>query len=66
DKDDNNSFKEDTTAGQQVNTASPGVNTVDPTVNTASPKDMLGDNNPLEATHVEFVKDEDKPEVELG
>ncbi|GKF68801.1 hypothetical protein Tco_0198480, partial [Tanacetum coccineum] len=29
-------------------------------------KDMLWDNHPLEATHVEFVSNKNEPEVELG
>ncbi|GJU02552.1 putative ribonuclease H-like domain-containing protein [Tanacetum coccineum] len=79
--DDDSSPKEVNTAGQHINTASPKVNTghfklntVDPSVNTASsydpdsPKDMfkIGASHTLEATHVEFFSDEDKPEVDLG
>ncbi|GJS73040.1 putative ribonuclease H-like domain-containing protein [Tanacetum coccineum] len=78
---DDSSPKEVNTAGQHVNTASLDVNTghfklntVDPLVNTASsynpdsPKDMfkMGTSHTLEATHVEFFSDEDKPEVDLG
>ncbi|GJQ95542.1 putative ribonuclease H-like domain-containing protein [Tanacetum coccineum] len=78
---DDSSPKEVNTAGQHVNTASPKVNTgrfklniVDPSVNTASssktdsPKDMfkIGASHTLEATHVEFFSDEDKPKVDLG
>nr|GEV91846.1 retrovirus-related Pol polyprotein from transposon TNT 1-94 [Tanacetum cinerariifolium] len=73
--------KEVNAAGQHVNTASLEVNigrfelnTVDPPVNTASSydphslKDMfeLGASHTLEATHVEFFSDEDKPKVDLG
>ncbi|GJY60888.1 putative ribonuclease H-like domain-containing protein [Tanacetum coccineum] len=79
--DDDSSPKEVNTVGQHVNTASPEVNTgrfklniVDPSVNTASsyapdsPKDMfnIGASHTLEATHVEFLSDEDKPKVDLG
>ncbi|GJY62943.1 putative ribonuclease H-like domain-containing protein [Tanacetum coccineum] len=78
---DDSSPKEVNTVGQHVNTASLEVNTgrfklntVDPSVNTASsndqdgPKDMftMGASHTLEATHVEFFSDEDKPEVDLG
>ncbi|GJT86211.1 putative ribonuclease H-like domain-containing protein [Tanacetum coccineum] len=78
---DDSSHKEVNTVGQHVNTASPEVNTVrfklktvDLSVNTASsydqdsPKDMftMGVSHTLEATHVEFFSDEDKPEVDLG
>ncbi|GKE37947.1 putative ribonuclease H-like domain-containing protein, partial [Tanacetum coccineum] len=78
---DDSSPKEVKTAGQHVNTASLEVNTgrfklntIDPSVSTASsndqdsPKDMfkLGASHTLEATHVEFFSDEDKPEVDLG
>ncbi|GJT89785.1 retrovirus-related pol polyprotein from transposon TNT 1-94 [Tanacetum coccineum] len=48
------------------NTGSSEVNTDGPIVNTASPEDMFGDDHSLEATHVEFVSDEDEPQVELG
>ncbi|GJX32091.1 putative ribonuclease H-like domain-containing protein [Tanacetum coccineum] len=65
--------KEDNTADQPVNTASPKLNTGGPEVNTvvspvntASPKDMLGANHSLKATHIEFFSDEDEPEVKLG
>ncbi|GKE58893.1 putative ribonuclease H-like domain-containing protein, partial [Tanacetum coccineum] len=34
--------------------------------NTASPEDMSGASNSFEATHVEFLSDEDEPEVDLG
>ncbi|GKA54391.1 putative ribonuclease H-like domain-containing protein [Tanacetum coccineum] len=79
--DDYSSHKEVITARQHVNTVSPEVNTgcfklntVDPSVNTASsndqdsPKDMfkMRASHTLEATHVEFFSDEDKPEVDLG
>ncbi|GKE71406.1 hypothetical protein Tco_1529478 [Tanacetum coccineum] len=79
--DDVSSPKEVNVAGQHVNTASPDVNTgssklnnVDSSVNTAgsndqdSPKDMftMEASYTLEATHVEFFSDEDKPEVDLG
>ncbi|GKF00563.1 putative ribonuclease H-like domain-containing protein, partial [Tanacetum coccineum] len=60
------SSKEDNIYGQQVNTASPEVNTVVSPVNIAIPKDMLGASHSLEATHIEFFSDEDKPEVNLG
>ncbi|GJZ31690.1 putative ribonuclease H-like domain-containing protein [Tanacetum coccineum] len=78
---DDSSPKEVNTARQHVNTASPEVNTgafklniVDPLVNTASsydsdsPKDMfkIGASHTLEATHVEFFRKEDEPEVNLG
>ncbi|GKC81098.1 putative ribonuclease H-like domain-containing protein [Tanacetum coccineum] len=78
---DDSSPKEVNTARQHVNNASPKVNngrfklnTVDPSVNTASsynpdsPKDMfkMGASHTLEATHVEFFRDEDEPEVDLG
>ncbi|GJZ04770.1 putative ribonuclease H-like domain-containing protein, partial [Tanacetum coccineum] len=73
--------KEVNAARQHINTASPDVTTgsfklndVGPSVNTASsydqdsPKDMftMGASHTLEATHVEFFSDEDKPEVDLG
>ncbi|GKE47300.1 putative ribonuclease H-like domain-containing protein, partial [Tanacetum coccineum] len=79
--DDDSSPKEVNTARQHVNIASPEVNTchfklniIDPSINTASsydpdsPKDMfkIGASHTLEATHVEFFSDEDKPEVDLG
>ncbi|GJV75016.1 putative ribonuclease H-like domain-containing protein [Tanacetum coccineum] len=48
---DDSSPKEVNAAGQYVNTASPEVNTA---------------NHTLEATHVEFFSDEDKPDVDLG
>ncbi|GKD59798.1 putative ribonuclease H-like domain-containing protein, partial [Tanacetum coccineum] len=66
--------------GQHVNTANPEVDTsrlklytADPSVNIASsydldsPKDMfkMGASHTLEATHVEFLSDEDEPEVDL-
>ncbi|GKC99666.1 hypothetical protein Tco_1169941, partial [Tanacetum coccineum] len=49
------------------------LNTVDPSVNTASstnpdsPNDMftMGASHTLEATHVEFFRDEDEPEVDF-
>ncbi|GKB56112.1 putative ribonuclease H-like domain-containing protein [Tanacetum coccineum] len=78
---DDSSPKEVYTARQHVNTASPEVNTgpfklntIDPSVNTAStydqdsPKDMftMGASQTLEATHVEFFSNKDKPEVNLG
>ncbi|GKA33269.1 putative ribonuclease H-like domain-containing protein [Tanacetum coccineum] len=78
---DDSSPKEVNTAGQHVNTSSLEVNTghyklntVDPSVSTASsndqdiPKDMfkMGASHTHEATHVEFISDEDKPEVDLG
>ncbi|GJS25141.1 retrovirus-related pol polyprotein from transposon TNT 1-94 [Tanacetum coccineum] len=78
---DDSSPNEVNTAEQHVNTASPEVNTgrlklyiVDPSVNTTSsydldsPKDMfkIGASYTLEATHVEFLSDEDEPEVDLG
>ncbi|GJX82350.1 putative ribonuclease H-like domain-containing protein [Tanacetum coccineum] len=66
---DDSSLKEDNTAEQQVNTVSPGinnasleVNTVVTPVNIASPKDKLGASLSLEATHFEFLNDQ---EVEL-
>ncbi|GKC14882.1 hypothetical protein Tco_1011664, partial [Tanacetum coccineum] len=77
--DDVSSPKEVNAAEQHVNTSSPDVNTgssklniVDPSVNTASSydqdssKDMLGAAHTLEATHIEFFSDKDKPEVDLG
>ncbi|GJR34330.1 putative ribonuclease H-like domain-containing protein [Tanacetum coccineum] len=79
--DDDSSPKEVNAAGQHVNTASLNVttgsfklNVVGPSVNTASsydqdsPKDMfiIGASHTLEATHVEFFSDEDKPKVDLG
>ncbi|GJW64017.1 retrovirus-related pol polyprotein from transposon TNT 1-94 [Tanacetum coccineum] len=78
---DDSSPKEVNTAGQHVNTTSPKVNTgrfklntVDPSVNTASSNDQdslkdmftMGASHTLEATHVVFFSDEDKPEVDLG
>ncbi|GJS70995.1 ribonuclease H-like domain-containing protein [Tanacetum coccineum] len=78
---DDSSPMEVNAAGQHVNTARSEVNTrrfilniVDPSVNTASsyeldsPKDMfkLGASHTLETTHVEFLSDEDEPEVDLG
>ncbi|GKC83165.1 putative ribonuclease H-like domain-containing protein [Tanacetum coccineum] len=78
---DDSSTKDVNAAGQHVNTASHDVNTgslkinvVGPSVNTASsneqdsPKDMftMGVSHTLEATHIEFFSDEDKPEVDLG
>ncbi|GKB83741.1 hypothetical protein Tco_0950636, partial [Tanacetum coccineum] len=79
--DDGSSPKEVNVDGQHVNTASPDVNTgsfklntIDSSVNTASsydqdsPKEMftMGASHTLEANHVEFFSDEDKPEVDLG
>ncbi|GJX46641.1 putative ribonuclease H-like domain-containing protein [Tanacetum coccineum] len=79
--DDVSSPKEVNDVGQHVNTSSPDVNTgsfklnvVSPSVNTASsydqdsPKDMftMGASHTLEATHIEFFSDEDKPGVDLG
>ncbi|GJU68549.1 putative ribonuclease H-like domain-containing protein [Tanacetum coccineum] len=76
---DDSSPNEVNTAGKHVNTASPEVNTghfklitVDPSVNTTSlydldsPKDMfkMGASHTLNATHVEFFSDKDKPEME--
>ncbi|GKE28499.1 putative ribonuclease H-like domain-containing protein, partial [Tanacetum coccineum] len=70
---DDPNLKDDNTAGQQLNTASPGVNTGSPEVNTlvspvhtANPKYMQGASHSLEATHIEFFSDEDKPEIEIG
>ncbi|GKE33406.1 hypothetical protein Tco_1452728, partial [Tanacetum coccineum] len=78
---DDSSPKEVNAIGQHVNTICPEVNTghfklntVDPLVSTASsndqesPKDMfkIGASHTLEATHVEFSSNEDKPEVDLG
>ncbi|GJS49000.1 putative ribonuclease H-like domain-containing protein, partial [Tanacetum coccineum] len=78
---DDSSPKEDNAAGQHINTASPEVNTgrfefniVDPLVNTTSSYDLhslkdmfkVGASHTLEATPVEFFRDEDEPEVNLG
>ncbi|GJT85675.1 putative ribonuclease H-like domain-containing protein [Tanacetum coccineum] len=70
---DDPNLKDDNTAGQQLNTANPGVNTGSPEVNTlvspvhtANPKYMQGASHSLEATHIEFFSDEDKPEIEIG
>ncbi|GKF58078.1 hypothetical protein Tco_0171615, partial [Tanacetum coccineum] len=60
--------------GQHVNIANPEVNIVGLSVNTTSlndqdsPKDMftMGASHTLEATHIEFFSDKDKPEVDLG
>ncbi|GKA48189.1 hypothetical protein Tco_0741147, partial [Tanacetum coccineum] len=57
-----------------VNTGSFKLNVVSPSVNTASSydqdshKDMftMGASHTLEASHIEFFSDEDKPEVDLG
>ncbi|GKB08338.1 hypothetical protein Tco_0836622 [Tanacetum coccineum] len=79
--DDVSSPKEVNAAGQHVNTVSPDVttgsfklNVVGPSINTASsydqdsPKDMftMAASDTLEATHIEFFRDEDVPEVDLG
>ncbi|GJY35816.1 putative ribonuclease H-like domain-containing protein [Tanacetum coccineum] len=58
----------------EVNTVRFKLNTGDPSINTASLYDLdslkdkfkLGSSHTLEATHVEFFSDEDKPEVDLG
>ncbi|GJR45026.1 putative ribonuclease H-like domain-containing protein [Tanacetum coccineum] len=78
---DDSSLKEVNATGQHVNTASPEVNTgrfklntIDPSVSTASSNDQdnlklmfkMGASHTLEATHVEFLSDEDEPEVDLG
>ncbi|GJU98537.1 putative ribonuclease H-like domain-containing protein [Tanacetum coccineum] len=71
---DDSGTKEVNVARQHVNTTSPKVNIVDPSVSTASsndqdsPNDMfkMGASHTLEATHVEFFSDEDKPKVDLG
>ncbi|GJS15491.1 hypothetical protein Tco_0409963 [Tanacetum coccineum] len=79
--DDVSSPKEVNAAGQHVNTASLDVttgsfklNVVGPSINTASsydldsPKDMfiMAASHTLEATYIEFFRDEDVPEVDLG
>ncbi|GKD92059.1 putative ribonuclease H-like domain-containing protein, partial [Tanacetum coccineum] len=79
--DDDSSPREVNAAGQHVNTASPDVtigsfklNAVGLSVNTASsydqdsPKYMftIRASHTLEATHIEFFSDEDKPKVDLG
>ncbi|GJU57345.1 putative ribonuclease H-like domain-containing protein [Tanacetum coccineum] len=76
---DDSSPKEVNIDRQHVNIVSPNVNTsisklniVDPSVNTASSydqdssKDMLGAAYTLEATHIEFLSDEDESKVDLG
>ncbi|GJW00772.1 putative ribonuclease H-like domain-containing protein [Tanacetum coccineum] len=70
---DDSSTKQDNTADQPINTTSPGLNTggirlntVGSSVNTATPKDMVGPSSSFEATHDEFLNDEDASDVNLG
>ncbi|GJT34578.1 putative ribonuclease H-like domain-containing protein [Tanacetum coccineum] len=70
DKEGNRSSKEDNNVGQQINTASPFntgspiVNTTDATVNPADHDDSFGDDHSFEDSYVEFLSDDDEPEIE--
>ncbi|GJT61281.1 ribonuclease H-like domain-containing protein [Tanacetum coccineum] len=68
-----NSLKEVNNVNSQVNIASPGVNisssvlnTAESPINTATFKDKSRASPTSEAIHLEYLNDEDEPEVNLG